>query len=107
LQEQPLPPAGDRAKRDAMSNDEISRLAAELFQLHRAGDDAAHDRLLDSLTPEQRRLVGGKFLDIGEKMCRLETALERDDATAAAAVAEIAGEIARFTSRVRPKSKLH
>jgi hypothetical protein len=90
-----------------MSDDEIARLAAELFQLHRAGDDTAHDQLLHSLTDEERRRVGGKFLDIGEKMCRLERALEQDDATAAAAVAEIAGELARFTLRVTPKSKLH
>ena len=90
-----------------MSDDEISRLAAALFELHRAGDDAAHDRLLHSLDDEQRRRVGGKLLDIGAKMCRLEAALGQDDASAAAVVAEIAGEIARFTRRVTPKSKLH
>jgi hypothetical protein len=83
--------------------DDISRLAAELFQLHCAGDDAAHDRLLDSLDDEQRRLVGAKLLDIGEKICRLERALEQDDATAAAVVTEIAGELARFTAGGRPK----
>ena len=86
-----------------MTDDEISRLAAELFQLHRAGEDAAHDRLLASLDAEQRRLVGHKLLDIGEKMCRLERALEQDDASAAAVVAEIAGELARFTGGGRPK----
>ncbi|HKW53450.1 MAG TPA: hypothetical protein VJO12_07150 [Stellaceae bacterium] len=79
-----------------MSEDEISKLAAELFRLHLAEDHAAHDRLFHSLTENQWRAVRDKILDIGEKMCRLEDALESDDTTAAAVAEEVAAEIALF-----------
>ena len=86
-----------------MRDDEISKLAAELFQLHLAGEHAAHDKLLASLTEDQRSAVGAKVADIAAKLSRLEDALESDDQTAAAVVADVGEEIARFTGIKPPK----
>jgi hypothetical protein len=82
-----------------MRDNEISKLAAELFRLHLAGEHAAHDELLAGLTENQRRAVGDELIEMATKMIRLENALASDDQTAAAVVADVAAEIARFTGR--------
>ncbi|RDJ93001.1 hypothetical protein B4Q13_24955 [Lacticaseibacillus rhamnosus] len=61
------------------------------------------DELLADLTENQRRAVGAKVADMAAKITRLEDALETDDRTAAAVVADVGEEIARFTGRKPPK----